>query len=579
MDTYVTKHKIQRSIFGLALATAMLAGVSSTALAQLSADQQNAAQSTASPSRIQDQLLDRDVLKPSGPPVKVRDLVLQDMPANAENIKFTLNQIIFDGVGVYNESDVRPLYADKLGTKVSLAEVYGIASAMTNKYRNDGYILTQVIIPPQTIEGGSVTLQAVEGFVDQIRVTGNDQESALATIRDYANRVRGDGPLNVENLEKFLLIINDLPGVSARSVLSPSRSQTGGSDLQIIVERDPYEAFLGVDNYGSRYLGPIQFTAAGSLNSHFGNNERITAQFVTAPHNAELYFGSVSYEQPVGTYGTTITGLYSHSNTEPGFDLDQFDVNGKSDFASVTVEHPFIRSRARSLYGHVLFDWRDVQSRNNLEPTREDRIRAVRVGGRFEFLDSLFRAGINNIGVEVAQGLDIFGASSENDIRLSRPAGDPEFTKATVSAQRLQRITSSVNMLFSGRAQLSNGAQLSSEEFGVGGINSGRGFDPSEIVGDDGFSTTVELQWNQPYSVSYLEDYQLFGFYDFGKVWNDDATISDDDESLASAGFGIRADLLNNFKGGLAVAFPLTRDVQTQRDEDPKVYFNLNRSF
>ena len=579
MDTLVTKHRIQRAFYKTALVAAMLAGTSSIAMAQLSTTQQNAAQSTASPSRIQDQLLDKDVLKAAGPDVQVRDLVLQDMPANAESITFTLNQIVFDGVGVYSASDVRPLYANKLGTTVSLADIYGIASAMTNKYRNDGYILTQVIVPPQTIEGGSVRLQAVEGFVDQIRVTGTDQESALSTIRAYANRIRGEGPLNVENLEKFLLLINDLPGVSARSVLSPSRTQTGGSDLQIIVERDPYDAFLGVDNYGSRYLGPIQFTAAGAMNSRFGNNERIAAQFVTAPHNAELYFGSVSYEQPIGTYGTTITGLYSHSNTEPGFDLDQFDVNGKSDFMSVTVEHPFIRTRARSLYGHVLFDWRDVQSRNNLEPTREDRIRAVRAGGRFEFLDNLFRAGINTIGFEVAQGLDVFGASSENDIRLSRPAGDPEFTKATLNAQRLQRVTSNVNLLLSGRAQMSNSAQLSSEEFGVGGINSGRGFDPSEIVGDDGFSTTVELQWNQPYSVSYMENYQLFGFYDFGKVWNDDASISDDDESLASAGFGIRADLLNNFRGGLAVAFPLTRDVQTQRDDDPKVYFNLNRSF
>ncbi|MEM7651383.1 MAG: ShlB/FhaC/HecB family hemolysin secretion/activation protein [Pseudomonadota bacterium] len=579
MKTLRHTHSVKRALIAGFATLSLLATTSSLAQAQLSDSQQNAAQGVANAGRAQGELLEQGFAPSVGPSVEVRDLVLQNMPANADKIRFTLSQIQFDGVGAYTEADIRSLYADKLGQSVTLADVYGIASAMTNKYRNDGYILTQVVVPPQTIDGGVVKLRAVEGFVDQIRVSGNDQESALKTIRAYANRISGEGALNVEDLEKFLLLINDLPGVEARSILSPSRTRTGASDLQIIVERDPYEAFLGVDNNGSRYLGPIQFTAAGAVNSFYGNNERISAQFVTAPHNAELYFGSIGYDQPIGTYGTMIKTLYSHTSTEPGFDLDQFDVNGKSDFASIKVEHPFIRSRARNIYGHVLFDWRDVQSRNILEPTREDRIRAVRAGARFEFLDDLFTAGVNALSFEIAQGLDIFGASSEDDIRLSRPAGNPTFTKFNAEAQRLQRLTSDLNLLIAGRAQFAGGAMLASEEFGVGGINSGRGFDPSEIVGDDGVSGKVELQWNEPTPVRWMEDYQLFGFYDFGKVWNDDATISDDDESLASTGLGVRADFRNNFKAGLAVAYPLTRDVQTQGDDDPTVYFNLNRSF
>ena len=580
MNTSKAIQSGQRVLYTGVLSLFLLLGTSGITSAQLpTTDLQNAAQGQANPARIQSELLERDLLRPTGPKIEVKDLVLQDMPANAEKIRFNLSQIQFEGVGAYKEADIRHLYADKLGASVTLADIYALATAMTNKYRNDGYILTQVIVPPQTIDGGVVTLRAVEGFVDQIRVSGQDQESALKTVRAYANRIRGEGALNVEDLEKFLLLINDLPGVSARSILSPSRTQTGASDLQIIVERDPFDAFLGIDNYGSRYLGPLQISAAGAINSHFGMNERISAQIVVVPDSAELYFISLGYEQPFGTAGTIFKALFSHSNTEPGFDLDQFDVNGVSDFYSVSLEHPFIRSRERSLYGHVSFDWRDVDSRNILEPTREDRIRAVRGGGRLEFLDTLFTAGVNTINVEVAQGLDILGASSQNDIRLSRPAGDPEFTKLTAEAQRLQRITSSVNLLIGARGQLANAALMSSEEFGVGGINSGRGFDPSEIVGDDGVSGKLELQWNEPSPIRYLEDYQLFGFYDIGKVWNDDATIADNDESLSSAGFGMRAELPADTNASLAVAFPLTRDVQTQRDDDAKVYFSLNRAF
>jgi len=570
--------RAQRNILASSAAFCLLA--STSAFAQLPAAQERAATGQANPGRVQQQLLEERLGGDLSPRVEVRDLILQDMPANAEKIRFTLNRIEFDGVGAYNQADIEHLYAGKIGTTVSLADVYAIATAMTNKYRNDGYILTQVIVPPQTIDGGAVKLRAVEGFVDQIVVEGNDQKSALKTIRAYASRIQAEGgALNVQDLEKFLLLINDLPGVEARSILSPSRGKTGASDLRIIVERDPYDAFLGVDSYGSRYLGPIQFTAAGSVNSKFGNNERISAQFVTAPHNAELYFFSLGYDQPIGTYGTVIKTLYSRTNTEPGFDLDQFNVNGKSDFLSIKVEHPFIRTRSRNLYGHILFDARDVESSNDLEATREDNIRAVRAGGRYEFLDSLFGAGINTLAVEAAQGVDILGSSSKGDVNLSRAAGDPTFSKLSFDAQRLQRVTSSVNLLLAARGQIANSAMLSSEEFGVGGINSGRGFDPSEIVGDDGISGKVEVQWKQPYAINSVENYQLFGFYDVGKVWNDDATISDDDESLASAGVGVRADLPNDIQAGFAVAVPLTRDVQTQGDDDPRVYFNLNRSF
>ena len=46
---------------------------------------------------------------------------------------------------------------------------------------------------------------------------------------------------NKGNPEHALLLINDLPGVTARGVLSPSRSVVGASDLTIVVERNPFD--------------------------------------------------------------------------------------------------------------------------------------------------------------------------------------------------------------------------------------------------------------------------------------------------------------------------------------------------
>jgi hemolysin activation/secretion protein len=538
----------------------------------------------ASPGRVQQNLDEQDLNPQLSPNIEIENLVLQDMPPNADKISFTLNSITLDGVNVYSQKQIESVYADKIGQTVTLADIYAISTALTNKYRNDGYILTQVIVPPQTIDGGDVQLRAVEGRIDQILVEGNDKVPAMNQIRAYANHVHdGGGALNVRELEKYLLLINDLPGVEARSILSPSQSQVGASDLRIIVMRDPFDAFLGVDNYGSRYLGPVQLSGAMAFNSYFGFNERLSAQLVVAPdHGAgrELTYFSFGYDQPIGSMGTVLHTVYSHTNTEPGYTLGEFDVLGRSEYISVALEHPFIRTRSKNFYGTAKLDMRDVVSKNNLEPTRHDTISALRLGGRFEFMDRLFGAGINSITTEVSEGLNIWGASNEGDPNLSRDNGDPTFTKVTFEAQRLQRLADKVNLLVAGRGQYADGPLLSSEEFGVGGIGLGRGYDPSEIVGDHGIAGKLEVQWNEPRPWKYTEDYQLFAFYDIGKVWNESSvTSSEKIDSLASIGMGARLDFMYNTKGGVAVAWPMTRTVETRGNTEPRVYFNLNKSF
>ncbi|MBI1300981.1 MAG: ShlB/FhaC/HecB family hemolysin secretion/activation protein [Alphaproteobacteria bacterium] len=539
---------------------------------------------TADPSRIEQELLGINQLPElTQKKVEVENLDLQNAPPGAEDIKFQLQSLSIEGVGIYTSEDLNTIYSDKIGTVISLKDLYGIANAITNKYRNDGYILTQVIVPPQTIEGGDVKLRAVEGFIDNIIIEGEGSESEQKQIRKYAENLRKNNILSAQALERNLLLINDLPGVRARSVLSPSKSKTGGSDLTIIVERDSYEGEASVDNHGSRFLGPYQGAITGTANSAFGLNERITTQLVTAgdkDNKDELLFGSVLYEMPVNQFGTLLRMIGSISATEPGDDLEDFDVNGISRFASASVVHPFVRSRTENLTARAGFDIRNVDSRNNLSPSTHDAIRSVRVGATYQFLDTFIGVGFNVFDFEVSQGVDILGASGSGDSDLTRAAGDPLYTKARLQLQRLQRITSNVNILFAGQGQLAASPLLSSEEFGVGGVNIGRGYDSSEIVGDDGIAGKVEVQWNEPYKVKYLYDYQMFAYLDGGRVWDQDATTSGAKrESIVSTGVGFRTDFTEQTSAGFGVAFPLTRRVDTVNDRDPRYYFNITHKF
>lgn len=545
--------------------------------------------SLVEPGQIDKRLQD-DSLTPSiSPEISVSQPDTQGAPKGAENIRFTLKNVVIESATkVYSDAQLKSIYGNSINQTITLAEAYGIANALTAKYRNDGYILTQVDVPPQTIEGGTLRLRVIEGTLDQVRVESATEEgAAINLIKSYAEKIKTNGgPINAAQLERYLLLINDLPGVSARSILAPSQTVVGAADLTIIVSRDPYDLTANIDNYGSRYLGQWEGVVAGSLNSQlFNYNERISAQAAYAPgsngiDHPELGYFSGSYWAPLGSYGTNVEASYSFTDTEPGYDLEQFDVTGRSHYAAVKLSHPFIRSREMNLIGRVLFDMRNVKTENILDPDRTDQIRALRAGARFEFIDTIFGAGLNTIDLEIAKGVHVFGASGKNDANKTRPLGDPQFIKVELEAERVQRITNSINLSVAVKGQLANDALLASEEFSLGGASGyGRAYDPSEITGDDGIAAKTELQWSNPVSLSWINQYQVFGFYDVGKVWNDDATTSSDVESLASTGAGFRFDLPKAIELETFVAVPLTRDVQTENDVDPRFYFSISKDF
>lgn len=567
----------------IALGASALALTAGTALAQVNIP--SAQTGGASAGRVEEQIKPRQLMPREVPQVEVQQAPAPEAPAGAAGIKFRLDNLQISDATVYTPDELQTVYADKLGQTISLADLYGIAAELTRKYRNDGYILTQVVVPPQEIEGGSARLRVVEGFIDEIIVEGSDNnDQTLNLMRDYSSRIKvGQQALNIRDLERALLLINDLPGVSARSVLSPSPDMVGAADLRILVTRDPWEGLVAIDNHGTKYLGPVQAMAAVSLNSMLNLNERITAQFVLAPgedFKREMEYIALSYEMPLGTYGTELTTTASYSFTKPGYDLEQFNVQGKSAYWGITVSHPFVRTRNSNFTARATYDMRNVDSTNDFERKREDNIRAVRLGGKFEYLDNIFGLGFNVLDMELSQGLTIMGSSNTGDF-MSRAGAEPDFVKLTAEYQRLQRLFPQVNLLLGTKGQWANDALYSSEEFGLGGQSYGRGFDPSEIIGDSGFAGKAEVQWNDPVKFDgVVKTYQLYSFVDAGRVFNTDPGANAlRTDTLFSVGVGARFELGTGTQAGVMMAKPLNRDVATMKDEDPRFYVNLNHRF
>jgi len=523
------------------------------------------------------------------PEPKVTDALAPD---DAERIRFVLKTLTISGATVYTPDELLPLFENLTGQETSVAEIYKIAAKLTAKYRNDGYVLARAIVPPQDVTPGHVSLQVVEGRLNDIILVGDPALKQSNLVNSYAERLRSEGPFNALDVEQYLLLINDLPGVTAQSTLKPA-AVVGESDLVIQLVHHDFDAEVNYNNWGTRFLGPRQVEGTATFNNVlpqltstlFGDgafHDRLRVRGIQTTDLEELSFIDASYLLPLNKYGTSLEGSIYRGLSQPGLGLDALDIESYSSGWSLTLRQPLKRTRAatHNLFG--AFDWKDTDVTAAGNTTSEDKLRVLRAGIDGTVADKL--AGINVYRLELSQGLGILGASERDNPLASRQRGVPDsFFKTKLDLARLQRLNDSINLLVSGSGQFSSHALLAAEEFGVGGENYGRGYDNSEIIGDQGFAVKAELQYNFELNEKYLDHWQLFFFQDFGAVWNKDLGFGDEGgaQTLASNGFGARFDVGKTMTFDFTFANPTTRDVNSQGESgrNPTVFVRLRKRF
>lgn len=537
--------------------------------------------SAAEPSRVQGQV-SPIVPEPAAPaPAAAGPAPAVPAPPGAEKIRLVLQTVAVESMTVYQEKDIIPLYLDMVGRDISLAEVYSLAEKLTVKYRNDGYILSQVFVPPQTIDNGNITLKAVEGFVDRVIIQSGDARDQ-EVLAPYAAAIKASRPLHARVLEKNMLLINDLPGFSVRSILSPSPDVPGSSDLTLDISHKTYNLSLGADNRGSRYMGAFEAHTGLHLNNFLGLRESIHVQVLTAPGGSpqrEMDFISLGLTKSLGNDGTTVTVGGSVASTTPGYQLRPLEVKGISRSYHAEVSHPFIRSRDENLFATMKLVYLDSARTDNLGLGKtEDRLRVVRFGSTWQFSDS--HRGANTLTAEISKGLDILGTRPQRSANMTRANGNPEFFKVTAEASRVQGLTDHVDLYAGVTGQWSPSPLLASEEFGVGGAAYGSAYDGSDITGRSGLAARVELRGTNLFMTP-APLLQFYGFYDIGQVWDpDNATAADRIRSLASTGIGLRGLLTDALACSVELAQPLTRPIATENNSrDPRLFMAVSTQF
>ncbi len=489
---------------------------------------------------------------------ETKDPQREALPDAMKSIRVTLKTIRIESATVLPAGILQARADSYTGREISGNDILELASALTAMYRNAGYMLSLVVIPPQSLEEGRLTLRVVEGYIDRVSVQADEGVSAhvRARLAEIGEKIRASRPIEAAVLERYLLIANDFPGIGLRSVLAPSQAP-GAADLTLVASLKNVEGFASFDNYGSRYLGPNQLSASVTGNQLLGVNDQW--RFIgVGTGNSEMAFGQLSYSQVLNAEGLKLSAAVSRARTQPGDVLKVFDVRGNADTISLGLSYPLLRTRNQSLTARAAYDHSDV--RTDVLGTRviEDRIRALRLGLSWRVLDRL--DGQNALDVDFSQGL---GGTQASDLLKSRAGAKGVFNKLTFDYERSQPLAANVGLTLGLGGQWANTPLLSSEQYALGGRRFGRAYEPAELVGERALAFRLEPRYFGTMSTPGFRSYQLFGFYDIGKVWKvgSPAAGTADSQSLASAGFGARLFPDKNVFAMFEAAWPLTKPV------------------
>src|SRR5579859_5395152 len=177
------------------------------------------------------------------PPKQAPPSALGQAPTNAAGVApggpaFKVNAFDIQGNTAISSDELKAQISNYVGQSLTLSQLYDAADVLTRYYRARGYGLAYVAPPAQKLAGSVVKLQVVEGRIGDINIQGNSRTRS-PVLKQRAQSLQSGAIYTDADAERAVMLMNDLPGVIARAVVSPG-SAYGTSDMSFNVDERAY---------------------------------------------------------------------------------------------------------------------------------------------------------------------------------------------------------------------------------------------------------------------------------------------------------------------------------------------------
>ncbi len=492
------------------------------------------------------------VLPPKAPPLLTPPPPLQSIGGAT----VTVTSFRFVGNTLLSKDQLSLVVAGLLNRPLDFAALQNAAVAVATAYRQAGWVV-RAYLPQQDITGGAVTIQIVEAMFGTVRVDGKPTRVSADRLTRIVETAQPPGvALNGDALDRALLLIDDLPGVSASGRLAEGSNQAE-TDLVLSVTDGPLvSGSATVDNAGARSTGAARVIAEASLNSPLGFGDRADALLL---HSEGSDFVRGAYSVPVGSSGWRVGVNASHlSYKVQGSEFEALDAHGTSTTAGLEANYPLVRSRLKNLYVSLSLDDKRFDNDSAGATTTKYKVQVAGLSLYGNLFDELGGGGANSGSIGFVQGrVDLGGSPNQSaDAATTQTAGS--FQKLHYAASRQQVLTESISLYAALSGQFASKNLDSSEKFYLGGAGGVRAYPASEGGGSEGAMLNLEARARLP------ANFNVAGFYDWGTVRankNNDIVGAATPNSYDLKGVGVSMGWLAPF--GLALKATLARRVGT----------------
>ena len=414
---------------------------------------------------------------------------------------FDVLEFRVEGNTVLPAREIERAVSPFLGEKRHFTDVEAARKALEEAYQKAGYQSVFVEIPEQRVVAGIIRLHVLEGRVGQSRVTGS-RYYELGEIREGVPQLAPGSVPNFLEVQQEMASLNKQPDRQVSPILTAGKVP-GTIDVNLSVRDElPFHGDIEDDNHAS----PFTTADRASASLHYDNlwqlQHSIALNYQVAPVDpaqTNVLYGTYLWRFAGKDDAISVYGIRSNSDVAV---VGSSTILGNAKIAGARWIHPLGtgQSEAVSYFNSLTLgvDRKDFAQTNVsvitynvtvLPPITYYPISAsygaTLVG---EKGSTQFSLGV----VSAPRGL--FG-NTDQKFRSRRVLGDASYVawKPSISADRWLTQRWSVYGILEG--QWTNDPLIPNEQYLSGGSQSVRGYKESEISGDRGARTTLELRY------------------------------------------------------------------------------------
>lgn len=461
---------------------------------------------------------------PADLPTRPQDEPLP-IPAVPHGDAVVVRQLRFTGDVALIDPDTRAvLDAAALGHEFDFAGLTALADRVTQALKQDGWLLARAFLPEQDVTSGTITIAISGGRLDSTsapwRVNVAEGERLRLSPRQLERIARRQLPpgtvLRKADLERAILLMNDLPGINAHAALEAG-AEPGSTRVRLDAGQGPMlHPSLTISNFGSVATGRNQLTLGLGLDDPIGWGDRWAAGLVRA---SGMTLGSVDYDRPLGVSGLRLRAAHSRLSYHVIKGPAQLaKLSGGARVHRVGLAYPLIRSVRQNLWLNGDMTLEKAHDDTILGALNAKTVRSAMIVLAGDAVDDFAGGGRTSWAISPVWGrlsAPLLSGQHPADKDYDSYGTAGQFVRVGFQLSRLQRLTSGLTASADLRGQVAGQNLDSGQKFFPGGPAGVRAYTSGEAAADSGAGLQFDLRYAVPLpGAQENERLELSAFFD-----------------------------------------------------------------